>query len=247
MNLFFYIINYCCKLFCIQYRLLILQKNNGNEKTNFSSPTICFAITVCDEHEELQNVLDAIIPYLGENDEILIQGDEGKVTDKVKFVIEKYSSAIKKYVEFPLNRDFGAFKNNIFAHTEKQYIFQLDADEIPSPYLMKNLNEIIAHNPDIELLKIPRLNTIINDDENLTTWENVNTIKKEELINFPDYQRRIYKNIKSIKWTKKLHEKIVGNKSSAYLPKKQEYCILHCKRRKKQLKWVAYFAEEKRQ
>ena len=37
-----------------------------------------------------------------------------------------------KVIGFPLNKDFKSFKNNLKSHCSKDYIFQIDADEIPA-------------------------------------------------------------------------------------------------------------------
>lgn len=54
------------------------------------------------------------------------------------------------------------------------------------------------------------------------------------IINFPDTQRRIYKNHPNIKWINKVHETLIGNQKWAILPSEYDWCLLHHKNIKKQ-------------
>ena len=102
------ILNIFVRLLFLKRRFLILHRKWHQKDADEIS--VCFAITVCDEYEELRNLLNAIIPYVCANDEILIQGDEGNTTEKVKNVIAEYSKSITKFVEFTLNHNFGEYK-----------------------------------------------------------------------------------------------------------------------------------------
>lgn len=232
LDFFKRILNFLLKILFFKRRLPILHYNRHKEDADKLS--VCFAITVCDEYEELRNLLNAIIPYVCENDEILIQGDEGNITDKVKEVIAEYSGSISKFVEFPLNHNFGAYKSQLAKHTSCKYIFQIDADEIPHPYLMRHIHRIIYNN-NLDLIRMARINIMIENDEKFILWEDFKDHKILERLNFPDYQRRIYRNTESISWTQTIHEKIIGFKTNAYLPASEKYCLLHCKHWKKQI------------
>ena len=54
------------------------------------------------------------------------------------------------------------------------------------------------------------------------------------IINFPDYQARIYKNDPKIKWEGKVHETITGYETIAELPTEEYLCLLHHKSISKQ-------------
>jgi len=49
------------------------------------------------------------------------------------------------------------------------------------------------------------------------------------LVNYPDYQWRIYRNIERIRWIRPLHEIISGAHVTAELPKEVELSIIHDK------------------
>lgn len=231
LDFFKRILNLFTKLFFLKRRFLILHNNRHREEADKIS--ICFAITVCDEYEELRNLLNGVIPYLCKNDEILIQGDRDNITENVKKVIAEYSNSITKFVEYPLNHNFGEYKSQLAKQTNCEYIFQIDADEIPHPYLMRHIHRIIYNNK-LDLIRVARINLMIENDEKFILWDNYDNAPKRPL-NFPDYQRRIYKNSSNITWIHNIHEKVVGFKTVAYLPTKKKYSLLHCKHWKKQI------------
>ena len=41
-----------------------------------------------------------------------------------------------------------------------QYIINIDADELPNKWLMKNIKSILEANPTIDLYWVPRVNTV---------------------------------------------------------------------------------------
>lgn len=49
------------------------------------------------------------------------------------------------------------------------------------------------------------------------------------VINFPDYQARIYKNDPKIKWVKPVHEVIEGHETQTMFPLDANFAILHIK------------------
>ena len=198
--------------------------------------TISYAITAHNEHEELEHLLSQLNTGIKWDDEVVIQLDI-KATDEVKEVCYKFP--FFTLIEHPLNNDFSSFKNNLKSKCNRDYIFQIDADEFLSDILLSNINEILSLNPEIDIYGIPRVNKV----EGLT----VGHIKKwgwnvkEGIINWPDYQWRICKNIPSIHWVGKVHERLVGSSSIITLP--DEFCLLHFKTIERQEKQNEYYNE----
>ena len=191
-------------------------------------PTISFAITACNEHVELERLLDQLNKHIRPEDEILVQLDITS-TAEVKAVAEKYNVGTKydyHRIFFGLNNDFASFKNNLKEHCIKDYIFQIDADEYLSDQLIENIHQILELNPDIELYAIPRVNTVEGlTQEHIQKWRwNVDS---DGWVNYPDYQTRLLKNIPEIKWVQRVHERLVGAKMSITLP--GGYDIIHPK------------------
>jgi hypothetical protein len=52
---------------------------------------------------------------------------------------------------------------------------------------------------------------------------------KEPIINFPDYQARLYRNKDTIQWKGKVHETVVGASTVSRLPLDKVYCLYHPK------------------
>ncbi len=131
-------------------------------------------------------------------------------------------------IEFSLNGDFESFKNNLKDNCSGDYIFQIDADEYPEEYLMKHIDWVINNNPKTDIFWVPRINTVAGlTHKHSNTW-GWNAYQQGR-INFPDYQCRIMKNIKRIKWKNKVHEVLIGHKTESQLPANDEFCIHHPK------------------
>ena len=72
---------------------------------------ISYAIPVCNEHVELEKLLSFLVKHIDENDEIVVQCDQGNTTYEVYKVIDSFSVLRLKKIEFPLNGHFSNFKN----------------------------------------------------------------------------------------------------------------------------------------
>ena len=120
---------------------------------------ISYAITVCNEDKELKRLLDFLIKNVREGDEIVVQCDKENTTIEVLRVLNKCVDRVK-VVEFPLNGHFADFKNNLTKECSGDYIFQIDADEIPHDILIEQLPEMLEGNPDNEVYLVPRVNTV---------------------------------------------------------------------------------------
>jgi glycosyltransferase involved in cell wall biosynthesis len=188
---------------------------------------ISYAIPVCNEWMQLEYLLNYLLKYKREQDEIIVQCDEGNTTPSVYQVLEEYKDKIQ-VIEFPLNGDFASFKNNLKDHCSGDYIFQIDADEYPEEYLMNTIEWLINNNPGTDIFWVPRINTVKGlTPEHIQKWGWV--VDNDGRVNFPDYQCRILKNVKRIKWKNKVHEVLTGYKTESQLPTNDEFCIHHPK------------------
>ena len=95
---------------------------------------ISYTVTACNEEKELLILLDTLSNYITDDDELVIQLDSEKLTTEIKDVVDQYLETIKNMVviEFPLDNDFSRFKNNLKKYCSKKWIFNIDADEVPS-------------------------------------------------------------------------------------------------------------------
>lgn len=200
---------------------------------------ISIAITVCNEHKELETLLDYLSERaLSPDYEIIIQIDEDNHTQEVIHTI--LDRGIKHHF-FPLNKDFASYKNELIKHCSGEYIFQIDADELPNTDLLDMLPSILEANPNVDVYLVPRINTVSGiTEEHIYKWR---WKVEDDRINFPDYQWRIYKNIPSIKWINKVHERLDGFKTYAPLPAEDEFCLLHPKTIERQEKQNQFYEQ----
>ena len=190
---------------------------------------ISYAITVCNELEEITNLLNFLQTNIKDDDEIVIQYDESTVTDDVldylKLMDKMHTN--HKVIGFPLNKDFASFKNNLKSHCSKDYIFQIDADEIPHESLVEVINQVLDSNP-VDVIFVPRVNTVKGlTDSHIQKWGW--QVNEAGWVNFPDYQTRIYKNTKDVMWMNKVHERITGYNTVSNFPAEEQWSLYHHK------------------
>jgi hypothetical protein len=203
---------------------------------------VTYAITVCNELAEITNLINFLHPRLKSEDEILVQYDTDSVTSQVKdyLTILTQLHTNVRVIGFPLNNDFASYKNNLKNNSNGIFIFQIDADEMPSEYIVENLSEILDFNKDVDLFFVPRINTVEGlTQQHIKKWKwNVN---EAGWINFPDYQTRIYRRTSEIEWQGKVHERIVGYNTLSVLPQDEQFCLYHHKQIERQEKQNAYY------
>ena len=191
---------------------------------------ISYAVTVADEINEIQTLLPVLIENKEETDEIVVQYDNQKVTvDVLEYLNDLvFEKKIDSLVGYPLNGDFGTFKQHLTQNCTGDWIYQLDADELLDIDLIKKLKTILIGNPNIEIFFIPRIN-IVNGltEAHIQKWGwNVND---KGWVNFPDVQGRLYQNKQSIFWAGKVHEQLQGFESYSIFPQDEMFCIKHIK------------------
>ena len=194
---------------------------------------ISYAIPVNNEHIELEKLLSFLHEHIDKNDEIVVQCDKGNTTPEVDKVLGTWQGGPLKVIHFPLNGHFSNFKNNLKEHCRGDWIFQIDADELPHEFLITNLKEILKLNPTTEMFLVPRVNTVDGlTQEHINKWRwNIN---EKNWVNWPDYQTRIIQNGPKIKWQNKVHEQIIGISTKGALPMEEEWSLYHPKDIKRQ-------------
>ena len=197
---------------------------------------ISYAITVCNELKEITELTNFLQSRIEEEDEIIIQYDTNGVTKEVLDFLTIFGEINKqtKIVSFPLNKDFATFKNNLKKNCSGDYIFQIDADEIPTEYLMQNLKTILESN-NVDIVFVPRVNTVNGLTEaHIQGWGW--RVNEKGWVNFPDYQTRIYKNTTDVEWFGKVHERISGYNTFANFPAEERFSLYHHKQIERQEK-----------
>ena len=202
---------------------------------------ITYAITVCNEFVEIQKLISFLLKHKRSEDNIVVLFDQKNGDKNVEeFLRAKSINGEISWHGGDFNHNFADWKNKLTSLCTGDYIFQIDADEIPHTSLITALPMILESNPDNEVYLIPRVNTVEGlTQEYINKWGwNVND---NGWINFPDYQWRIWKNVHNIRWVNKVHEKLQGFKTYAPLPAKEELSLYHPKDIERQVKQNNYY------
>jgi hypothetical protein len=202
---------------------------------------ISYAITVCNEFVEIQKLIPFLLKHKRSEDNIVVLFDQKNGDKNVEeFLRAKSINGEISWHGGDFNHNFADWKNKLTSLCTGDYIFQIDADEIPHTSLITALPMILESNPDNEVYLIPRVNTVEGlTQEYINKWGwNVND---NGWINFPDYQWRIWKNVHNIRWVNKVHEKLQGFKTYAPLPAKEELSLYHPKDIERQVKQNNYY------
>ena len=201
---------------------------------------ISYAITVCNEKIEVKQLVDFLLLKKRPQDEIVVLYDQKNGDEEIaEMLIE-----LNKLPNFQMMRGFfeGHFadwKNKLNDYCTGDYIFQIDADEIPSEFLIDKLPTILENN-QVDMFLVPRVNTVEGlTEEYVKKWRwNVN---EKGWINWPDLQMRIYKNTPRLKWKNKVHEVLQGSESHTDLPLSEDFALLHPKKIDRQIKQNNYY------
>ena len=199
---------------------------------------ISYGITVHNEADELNKLLEILIHKTDPEDEIVICDDYSD--EETQFVIQSWvqqyghedMKTIKVY-QRKLDGDFSAQKNSVIENSTGDYIFHIDADEQPHEALLQQLKQIIEMNDGVDLIYVPRVNIVEGiTQEHMKYWGWKST--EQGWINYPDFQSRVFRNSPDIRWRRKVHEQIDGCKTYAHLPPNEELSLYHVKTISKQ-------------
>jgi glycosyltransferase involved in cell wall biosynthesis len=202
---------------------------------------ISYAITVCNEAVEIQRLISFLLEFKRTEDEIVVLFDESKNCNAVEDYLRSHSiNGEFNWHKGKFEGHFADWKNKLNSLCSGDYIFQIDADEIPHSSLIESLPFILEYN-ESDIILVPRVNTLFPKvDENYIKkwgWK----MNQKGWIQWPDHQWRIYKNTPEIKWVNKIHEVLEGYKNYANLPEMEEYALYHPKTVEKQEKQNNYY------
>lgn len=200
---------------------------------------ISYAITVCDELDELKRLVNLLTANKHKQDEIVILFDQVKGTQEVLTYLDTIREVEGRLVSDRFEGHFADWKNLLTANCTGDFIFQIDADEYLPGEFIDLLHQILEANPEVDLYYVPRINTVSGlTEEHIQKW---GWTVQNGRVNWPDYQSRIYRNSPEIKWENKVHEKIVGFKQYTTLPAVDELALIHPKTIERQERQNAYY------
>lgn len=189
--------------------------------------TLSVCSFVMNEKDVIRNMLECIKNIFP--DEIIIV-DEYSI-DGTRDIIKEYNV---KMVDGALNNDYSAIRNLAISHCNGEWILFIDADEILDDILIDTLKsrELLRYLDDnkYDCMGIRRKNYITG---------NVLGEVYPDLLSYPDYQVRLFRNIKDenriniIKYVGNIHEQLIGF-NNRWLGD-EKYHIIHSKTGDRQL------------
>lgn len=202
---------------------------------------ISYAITVCNEFVEIQRLINFLVKNKRPEDEIVVLYDTNKGHEGIEqFLRAKSINGEFAWISGEFKGHFADWKNKLNSFCTGDYIFQIDADELPPKYLVENLGVILEMNETVDVYRVPRINTVEGlTQEHIQKWRW--RVDEKGWVNFPDYQWRIYKNDPKVKWVNKVHEVLTGFDIMSDLPPEEEYCLTHEKNIDRQEKQNKYY------
>lgn len=186
---------------------------------------LTYTVQVCNESRELFSLLNFLIKVKDDEDTIHVVADSNRVTERVEKVLEHFKEHIHVF-----KRPFDSFYKNSQFHNDiatGDYIFGLDADEMPQENLIKNIKKTL-HESGAEIICVPRINIDPGYTEEFLKRRNY-TINELGWINWPDYQMRIFKKCDYIKWTNEMHTKLTGSDKVMGLKADPRVALWHIK------------------
>jgi hypothetical protein len=191
---------------------------------------------VCNESRELFSLLTFLLKVKDSEDDIIVVVDSLHKTDKVDRVIDHFKDSISVY-----ERPFDNFLDNSNFHIEKatgDYIFGVDADEMPQEGLIRNIKSVIEASEG-DVICIPRIN--IHPGGTQDFFERCQFhVNENGWVNWPDYQGRVYKKNGIIHWGHDTtHAKLIGGERNILINPIPQLALWHIKSIEKQdSRWV---------
>jgi len=195
---------------------------------------ITYSIQVCNESRELYSLLNFLTHVIDAEDNIHVVVDSLHVTDKVKLVLDHFRDKVTVF-----ERPFDTFYKNSTFHLENctgDYIFTIDADEMPQELLIQNFKKILQEH-GLDIIQVPRINIHPGSTHEFLIKFGFH-VNEMGWINWPDYQLRILK--KDVQFTDELHTKpITEGKLVGSLGENPSCALWHIKSiEKQQSRWV---------
>ena len=121
---------------------------------------ISYSILTHNETDSLKKLIEFLVNHKDKEDEIVILDDYSDNKKTIE-LLDAYCSIYEiKFEQRHLLKDYAGQKNYLTRMCSGDYIINVDADEMPHKWLMKNIKEILESNPTIDLYWVPRVNTV---------------------------------------------------------------------------------------
>jgi len=138
-----------------------------------NKPKISFLVTCKNEGMALEKLLERLKRHCTTHPECnTVVLDDFSTDEYTKNVLNSYKNLDNFIIrQHKLTGDFSEHKNYGNSLCTGEYIFAIDADEIPSDFLLDNLNAILNSNSEVELYCLPRVNILLGlNERELLRW-----------------------------------------------------------------------------
>ena len=189
---------------------------------------ISYSILTHNETDSLMELINFLVENKDKNDEIVILDDFSN-NEYTKEILDTLVSIHGiKFEQRALNKNYAEQKTHLTRMCSGDYIINIDADEMPHKWLIKNIKPILETNPSIDLYWVPRVNTVSGiTQEHIDKWRW--QVNEKGWVNFPDYQGRIWRNRSNIYWKNAVHEVLKGYNEHTFLPAEEQFSFYHPK------------------
>ena len=132
---------------------------------------ISYSILTHNETDSLSELIQFLVKHKDEEDEIVILDDYSD-NEKTKEILDTMCSIYDiTFEQRNLHKDYAGQKNYLTRMCKGSYIINIDADELPNKWLIKNIKTILEANPTIDLYWVPRVNTVEGlTQEHIDKW-----------------------------------------------------------------------------
>jgi len=204
---------------------------------------ISYAITVCNEFVEIQKLIAFLLKHKRTEDSVVVLYDATNGDPEIESFLRSHSiNGEFSWHKGKFEGHFADWKNKLAKLCTGDYIFQIDADELPAITLIEALPSILSANDGVDMIWVPRVNTVSNlTVDHVKTWGW--TVNSQGWVNWPDWQGRIYQNHPSIQWENRVHEKLTGIQTFTQLPMEEPYSLYHAKTIERQERQNNYYEQ----
>lgn len=199
---------------------------------------INIVVTTCGESQTI-DLLEFLKNSINDKFRIWVLKDATK-DESAYEDINKIKGERINYISYPMEGNFSEFRNHVHKYIdEDEWVLQLDADEMIERNFLQVLPAIVKQNSNVDLLYLPRnnyVNGITQEYIDKMGW----SMGNDGRINYPDWQGRLYKYKKGVKWKGNVHERVTGIKNYGML--KEDWAhIEHVKDFDRQKKQNEYY------
>lgn len=155
-------------------------------------------IITLNEEGVIKECLESV-RQLAEADELVVL--DGGSTDKTLEIAKRYQAKI--FPQEVKEKDWAAWHNQGKKEATGEWIFYLDADERITPCLKKEIQQAIK-DKQFNAYAVPRQNILLGKAMKFGGW-------------YPDYQIRLFRKDKLLKWQGRVHERPIFQCVLGYL------------------------------